>query len=61
MFCFSYSIILLSDFVEKMSLFKYFQRKEIPKEESLTDAERKEKSKQGNCSKDRSSTGRPLL
>ena len=38
MFCFSYSIILLSDFVEKMSLFKYFQRKEIPKEESLTDA-----------------------
>ena len=53
MFCFSYSIILLSDFVEKMSLFKYFQRKEIPKEESLTDAERKEESKQGNCSKDR--------
>ena len=61
MFCFSYSIILLSDFVEKMSLFKYFQRKEIPKEESLTDAERKEESKQGNFSKDRSSTGRPLL
>ena len=29
---------LLSDFVEKMSLFKYFQRKEIPKEESLTAA-----------------------
>ena len=36
MFCFSYSVILLSDFVEKMSFFKYFQRKEIPKEESLT-------------------------
>ena len=31
MFCFSYSVIMLSDFVEKMSLFKYFQLKEIPK------------------------------
>ena len=38
MFCFSYSVILLSDFVEKMPLFKYFQRKEIPKEESVTAA-----------------------
>ena len=38
MFCFSCSVILLSDFVAKMSLFKYFQRKEIPKEESLTAA-----------------------
>ena len=38
MFCFSYSVILLSDFVEKMSLFKYFQRWEIPKEESVTAA-----------------------
>ena len=36
MFCFSYSVILLSDYVEKMSLFKYFQRKEIPKKESPT-------------------------
>ena len=36
MFCFSYSVILLSDFIEKMSLFKHFQCKEIPKEESLT-------------------------
>ena len=38
MFCFSYFVILLSDFVEKMPLFKYFQRKEIPKEESLSAA-----------------------
>ena len=38
MFCFTYSVILLSDFVEKISLFKYFQRKKIPKEESLTAA-----------------------
>ena len=38
MFCFSYSVILFSDFVEKMSLFKYFQRNGIPKEESLTAA-----------------------
>ena len=37
MFCFSYSVILLSDFVE-MLLFKYFQRKETPEEESLTAA-----------------------
>ena len=36
MFCFSYSVILLSDFIGKMSVFKYFQRKKIPKEESLT-------------------------
>ena len=36
MFCFSYSVILLSDFFENLSLFNYFQRKEIPKEESLT-------------------------
>ena len=35
-FCLSYSVILLCDFVEK--LFTYFQRKEIPKEESLTAA-----------------------
>ena len=38
MFCFFYSVILLRDFVEKISLFKYFQRKEIPKEERLTAA-----------------------
>ena len=38
MFCFSYSVILLSNFVEKMSICKYFHRKEIPKEESLTPA-----------------------
>ena len=38
MFCFSYSVILLSDFVEKMLIFKYFQRKEIPKERGLTAA-----------------------
>ena len=38
MFCFSYSVILLRDFVEKISLFKYFQRKEIPKEERPTAA-----------------------
>ena len=38
LFCFSYSVILLSDIVEKMSLFNYFQRKEISKEESLTAA-----------------------
>ena len=35
MFCFSYFVTLLSDFVEKMSLFKYVQREEIPKEEIL--------------------------
>ena len=38
LFWFSYSVILLCDFVEKMSLFKYFQRKEISKEESLAAA-----------------------
>ena len=38
MLCFSYSVILFSDFGERMSLFKYFQCKEIPKEESLTAA-----------------------
>ena len=38
MYCFTYSVVLLSDFVEKMSLFKYFERKKIPKEESLTAA-----------------------
>ena len=37
-FCFSYSVFLLSDFVEKMSLFNYFICKEIPNEESLTAA-----------------------
>ena len=36
LFCFSYSVILLCDFAEK--LFTYFQCKEIPKEESLTAA-----------------------
>ena len=36
MFCFSYPVILISDFIEKMSLFEHFQCKEIPKEESLT-------------------------
>ena len=35
MFCFSYSVTLLSDFVEKVSLFKYVQPEEIPKEEIL--------------------------
>ena len=38
MFCFSYSVILPSDFFEKMLLFKYFECKEVPKEESLTAA-----------------------
>ena len=38
MFCFSYSVILLSNYVEKMSLFKYFQRKGITKKESPTAA-----------------------
>ena len=38
MFCFNYSVILLGDLVETMSLFKYFQRKEIPEKESLTAA-----------------------
>ena len=40
-FYFTYSVVLLNDFVEKMSStfnFKYFQGKKIPKEESITAA-----------------------